>query len=88
MTIVIERRRCKIEERNLHNTGWKRKDNRTSESIRERSTCSVSVAAIPGASDRGGKWADKKNFADLVDELHAAFLPNGWILSAAVSPAG
>ncbi|XP_068222684.1 probable chitinase 10 isoform X2 [Palaemon carinicauda] len=41
----------------------------------------------PGASDRGGRWADKKNFADLVEELAVAFRPHGWILSAAVSPA-
>lgn len=57
--------------------------------------CTSSVEYMPtpsnsilGASDRGGKWGDKKNFADLVDELHAAFVPYGWILSAAVSPAG
>nr|XP_027218101.1 probable chitinase 10 isoform X3 [Penaeus vannamei] len=41
----------------------------------------------PGASDRGGRWSDKANFADLVEELAAAFQPHGWILSAAVSPA-
>ena len=41
----------------------------------------------PGATDRDGKWADKKNFADLVDELSIAFKPHGWLLSAAVSPA-
>ncbi|KAK7070518.1 Cht3p [Halocaridina rubra] len=41
----------------------------------------------PGASDRGGRWADKANFADLVEELATAFKPHGWILSAAVSPA-
>jgi chitinase len=41
----------------------------------------------PGATDRDGKWADKKNFADLVEELGAVFAPRNWLLSAAVSPA-
>ena len=41
----------------------------------------------PGATDRDGKWADKKNFADLVEELSEEFAPRGWLLSAAVSPA-
>ena len=37
--------------------------------------------------DRDGGWNDKNNFADLVEELSAAFSPHGWLLSAAVSPA-
>ena len=41
----------------------------------------------PGAQDRDGGWGDKKNFADLVEEMAAAFRPRGWPLSAAVSPA-
>ena len=41
----------------------------------------------PGATDRDGKWADRDNFADLVEELNEVFAPRGWLLSAAVSPA-
>ena len=41
----------------------------------------------PGAADRDGRWADRTNFANLVDELHEEFAPRGWLLSAAVSPA-
>ncbi len=29
----------------------------------------------------------RDNFANLVDELHAAFQPHGWLLTAAVSAA-
>ena len=41
----------------------------------------------PGAQDRDGGWADKENFALLVEELARRFRPRGWLLSAAVSPA-
>ncbi|TRY79747.1 hypothetical protein TCAL_01968 [Tigriopus californicus] len=41
----------------------------------------------PGATDRGGTYADKKNFADLVNELSAVLRPRGLLLSAAVSAA-
>ena len=40
-----------------------------------------------GATDRDGQWADKNNFAALVEEMAAAFRQSGWLLSAAVSPA-
>ena len=41
----------------------------------------------PAAVDRGGAASDKENFARLVEELSAVFVPRGWLLSAAV-PAG
>ncbi|XP_076042458.1 putative chitinase 10 isoform X2 [Oratosquilla oratoria] len=41
----------------------------------------------PGASDRGGKYADKSNFAKLCQELSEVFKPHGLLLTAAVSPA-
>lgn len=33
-----------------------------------------------------GPSSDKTSFAELVKELHDAFQPKGWLLSAAVSP--
>ena len=41
----------------------------------------------PGATDRDGRYADRANFARLVEELAAEFGRRDWLLSAAVSPA-
>ncbi|EFX87590.1 hypothetical protein DAPPUDRAFT_306550 [Daphnia pulex] len=41
----------------------------------------------PGATDRDGRWADKENFALLVEEMSAVFQPRNWLLTAAVPAA-
>ncbi|KAI9560101.1 hypothetical protein GHT06_014111 [Daphnia sinensis] len=41
----------------------------------------------PGATDRDGRWADKENFALLVEEMSAVFRPRNWLLTAAVPAA-
>lgn len=48
----------------------------------------LNVCRCPkGASDRDGVWADKENFALLIEELSRAFAPLGLLLSAAVPAA-
>ena len=45
------------------------------------------VCVCAGATDRDGRWADKNNFASLVEEMSAVFRPRKWLLSAAVPAA-
>ena len=46
-----------------------------------------SFSICTGATDRDGRWADKNNFALLVEEMSVVFRSRKWLLSAAVPAA-